>query len=227
MFDRPRICSLGDDCVTVDFGNEISIDANSKAIALAARLNSAKFPGFIEAVPAYSSVAVFFDLREVRRMMMSSETAVEDVHRHIRSALKNLPDDRRSSDRIVEITVDFSGDAALDLEHVADFASMSPTDVVELFTSTTYRVYMIGFLPGFGYMGEVDERIAMPRRETPRTSVPKGSVGIAGPQTGIYPFQSPGGWQIIGRTNDEMFSLDRKPNSLLRPGDEVRFVRMS
>jgi KipI family sensor histidine kinase inhibitor len=83
---------------------------------------------------------------------------------------------------------------------------------------------MLGFLPGFAYMGEVDERIAIPRRESPRTSVPKGSVGIAGRQTGIYPFESPGGWQIIGRTNDEMFSLDREPNSLLQPGDEVRFV---
>ena len=101
---------------------------------------------------------------------------------------------------------------------------MSRDDVIELFTSKTYRVYMLGFLPGFAYMGEVDTRIAVPRRETPRMSVPKGSVGIAGRQTGIYPFQSPGGWQIIGRTDLDMFSATRDPNSLLQPGDEVTFV---
>jgi inhibitor of KinA len=224
MIDRPRISSLGDDCVTVDFGNEISLDKNAKAIALAARLNEDRFTGFVEAVPAYSSVSVFFDLAEVRRVAEESEPALETIHRYINSALENLPNDQKSNERIIEIIVDFIGD---DLERVADFAGMSPQEVIELFISKTYRVYMLGFLPGFAYMGEVDERIAIPRRESPRTSVPKGSVGIAGRQTGIYPFQSPGGWQIIGRTNDEMFSLDREPNSLLQPGDEVRFVPMS
>ena len=226
MIDRPRISSLGDDCVTVDFGNEISIDVNSKAIALAARLNADGFEGFIEAVPAYSSVSVFFKLAEVRRSAQELETALASVTRCIDRALENLSDALTSKGRIVEIAVDFGAQAALDLEHVAEFARMSQRDVVELFTSKTYRVYMLGFLPGFTYMGEVDERIAIARRETPRTSVPKGSVGIAGRQTGIYPSQSPGGWQIIGRTNAEMFSLDREPNSLLQPGDEVRFVPM-
>ena len=226
MIDRPRISSLGDDCVTVDFGNEISIDVNSKAIALAARLNADGFEGFIEAVPAYSSVSVFFKLADVRRSAQELETALASVTRCIDRALENLSDALTSKGRIVEIAVDFGAQAALDLEHVAEFARMSQRDVVELFTSKTYRVYMLGFLPGFTYMGEVDERIAIARRETPRTSVPKGSVGIAGRQTGIYPSQSPGGWQIIGRTNAEMFSLDREPNSLLQPGDEVRFVPM-
>jgi inhibitor of KinA len=226
MIDRPRISSLGDDCVTVDFGNEISIELNSKAIALAARLNTDRFEGFIEAVPAYSSVSVFFKLADVRRSAQELETALASVTRCIDRALENLSDALTSKGRIVEIAVDFGAQAALDLEHVAEFARMSQRDVVELFTSKTYRVYMLGFLPGFTYMGEVDERIAIARRETPRTSVPKGSVGIAGRQTGIYPSQSPGGWQIIGRTNAEMFSLDREPNSLLQPGDEVRFVPM-
>jgi inhibitor of KinA len=224
MDDRPRIFSLGDDCVTVDFGNEISIDRNSKAVALAERLNEDGFSGFIEAVPAYSSVSVFFNLAEIRRSTEPSQTAVQNVQRSINSALERLTDKKQSETKIVEIAVDFGDDAGLDLKHVADSASMSTSEVIELFISKTYRVFMIGFLPGFAYMGEVDERIATPRRATPRTSVPQGSVGIAGRQTGIYPFQSPGGWQIIGRTSEQMFSLDREPNSLLRPGDEVRFV---
>ena len=224
MFDRPRISSLGDDCLTVDFGNEISIDTNSKAIALAARLNSLKFPGLVEAVPAYSSVSVFFDLAVVRRSVEQSETAWSSITRYIDQALENLPVNANENGRTVQIVVDFSQEVAPDLDHVADFARMTRSEVIGLFTSKTYRVYMLGFLPGFAYMGEVDERIAIPRHESPRTSVPKGSVGIAGRQTGIYPFQSPGGWQIIGRTTEEMFALDREPSSLLHPGDDVRFV---
>jgi len=97
--------------------------------------------------------------------------------------------------------------------------------LIDLFTSATYRVYMLGFLPGFAYMGEVDERIAAPRRDSPRLKVPKGSVGIAGKQTGIYPLESPGGWQIIGRSKVEMFSPNADEPCFLRAGDEVRFVR--
>ena len=224
MIDRPRISSLGDDCVTVDIGNEISIDLNSEAIALAARLNEFKFPGLVEAVPAYSSVSVFFDLAVVRRSVEQSETAWTSITRYIDQALEDLPVNANENGRTVQIAVDFSEEVAQDLDRVADFARMTRSEVIELFTSKTYRVYMLGFLPGFAYMGEVDERIAIPRHESPRTSVPKGSVGIAGRQTGIYPFHSPGGWQIIGKTSDEMFSLNREPNSLLMPGDEVRFV---
>jgi KipI family sensor histidine kinase inhibitor len=120
----------------------------------------------------------------------------------------------------MEIPVDFGGE---DLNVVAEFSGLSTSGVVEIFLSRQYRVYMLGFLPGFAYMGEVDERIAVPRRATPRTKVPKGSVGIAGKQTGIYPFESPGGWQIIGRTPVEMFAPDREEPCLLRPGDIVRF----
>jgi KipI family sensor histidine kinase inhibitor len=190
-------------------------------------LNADRFEGLVEAVPAYSSVSVFFDLVKMRRERDQAEPALASVIRCIDHALENLSDDRKLNGRIVEIAVDFGDEAALDLGRVAEFAGMLPRDVVELFTSQTYRVFMLGFLPGFTYMGEVDKRIAISRRETPRTIVPKGSVGIAGRQTGIYPSQSPGGWQIIGRTNAEMFSLDREPNSLLQPGDEVRFVPMS
>ena len=223
MTDRPRISSLGDDCVTVDFGNEISIDVNSKAIALAARLNADGFEGFIEAVPAYSSVSVFFKLAEVRRSAQELETALASVTRCIDRALENLSDALTSKGRIVEIAVDFGAQAALDLEHVAEFARMSQRDVVELFTSKTYRVYMLGFVPGFAYMGTVDPRIAAPRRSTPRLRVASGSVGIAGGQTGIYLSELPGGWQLIGRTLLKPFDPSRAEPCLLKAGDSVQF----
>ncbi|PYT01142.1 MAG: allophanate hydrolase [Acidobacteria bacterium] len=227
MGDLPRIFSLGDDCATVNFGNEISLELNSKAIGLATALNGTTFPGLVEAVPAYASVSVFFDPVVVRRAGIEHESAFETVSNLIVSTFNNLEREQIQIGRVVDISVDFGNESALDLGRVAEFAGTSAADVIEIFTSKTYRVYMLGFLPGFAYMGQVDVRIAVPRRDTPRTSVPRGSVGIAGSQTGIYPFRSPGGWQIIGRTNEEMFSLNRDPNSLLQPGDVVRFVPMS
>ena len=222
MPDLPKIFPLGDSAVTVDFGNVISVDLNKRVISLAEHLTSNPFPGFVEAVPAYSSLAIFYDLLETRSAFPDQETAFDAV----RSVISAIDVDQVSStdDRLVEIPVDFRPDAALDLEDLADRAGLSTKDVVEIFSNTLYRVYMLGFLPGFAYMGEVDERIAAPRRQSPRLKVPKGSVGIAGLQTGIYPLESPGGWQIIGRTDIELFTPDAESPCLLSPGDTVRFT---
>jgi len=222
MPDLPKIFPLGDSAVTVDFGNVISVDLNQRVISLGEHLTSNPFPGFVEAVPAYSSLAIFYDLLETRSAFPDHETAFDAV----RSVISAIDVDKVSStdDRLVEIPVDFGPDAALDLEDLADRAGLSTKDVVEIFSNTLYRVYMLGFLPGFAYMGEVDERIAAPRRQSPRLKVPKGSVGIAGLQTGIYPLESPGGWQIIGRTDVELFTPDAGSPCLLSPGDTVRFT---
>lgn len=226
MPDLPKIFPLGDNAVTVDFGNAISIDLNRRAIALAERVAATPFAGFIEAVPAYASIAVYYDVIQTRRAFPDHPTAFEGVRHFLERALEEVSDATNASGRLVEIPVDFSNDAALDLDDVASRANMSPNEVIDVFTSTTYRVYMLGFLPGFAYMGEVDERIATPRRSSPRLKVPKGSVGIAGRQTGIYPLESPGGWQIIGRTDVELFTPESDPPCLLSPGDRARFVRV-
>jgi KipI family sensor histidine kinase inhibitor len=125
---------------------------------------------------------------------------------------------------VIEIGVHYGGDDGPDLKAVAEWARCSPEEVIERHAARTYRVYMLGFVPGFSYMGRVDERIAAPRRRVPRDRVPAGSVGIAGEQTGVYPIATPGGWQLIGRTDAVMFDADRAQPSLLQPGDEVRFV---
>ena len=226
MSDLPKIFPLGDNALTVSFGNEISIPFNDRALALASHLDRHRFPGFIESAPAYASVGVFFDLTVVRKNFPEYPTAFDAVRTIVESALHNIEQRPDRESRQIEIPTDFGSEAALDLLDVAQFSGLSPTEVIDLFLSKTYRVFMIGFLPGFGYMGEVDERIAMPRKSSPRTSVPKGSVGIAGRQTGIYPVESPGGWQIIGRTDVEMFTPGADEPCKLRPGDEVRFVRM-
>ena len=227
MADSPKIFPLGENCVTIDFGNEISIDLNSKAITLANQLTSDPFPGFIEAVPAFSSLSVFFNISEVREHFSEFDSAFAAVVWLVRAALEYPDEMVKSEKRSIDIPVDFGKTAALDIDLVAEYSEMSPADVIDLFTAKTYRVYMLGFLPGFAYMAEVDERIAVPRKVSPRTKVPKGSVGIASRQTGVYPFESPGGWQIIGRTNLEMFSPDRDSPCLLAAGDEVRFVPLT
>ena len=224
MPELPKIIPLGDNAVTIDFGNVISVDLNRRVISLAEHLTANPFPGFIEAVPAYSSLAVFYDLLETLNAFPDRHTAFDAV----RDVIAAIDADKISSteDRLVEIPVDFGPDAALDLDELADRAGMSMTDAIEMFTSRLYRVYMLGFLPGFAYMGEVDERIAAPRRQSPRLKVPKGSVGIAGRQTGIYPLESPGGWQIIGCTDAELFTPNAESPCLLQPGDNVRFVKI-
>lgn len=223
--DGIRIFPLGDGALTVEFGNVISEELNKRAIALADHFDRIGFPGFIEAAPAYASTTIFYDLIEVRKNFPEFSTAfeaVKDIATTVLNSLSNLTEEKES--RSIEIPVRFDDESALDIDLIAEKSGLSRKDVIDIFTSRTYRVFMLGFLPGFTYMGEVDERIAVPRKETPRTSVPKGSVGIAGKQTGIYSLASPGGWQVIGRTDVEMFIPDADEPARLRPGDRVRFV---
>ena len=219
-----RIFSLGDSALTVEFGKTISRTLNKKAIALSDFFERNPFPGFVESVPAYSSTTVFYDLLTVRRNFPAFPTAFEAVRNLAAEAINNLNVTQTRSSQTVEIPFHIDAESALDLEFVAESSGLSPEKVIEIFTGTIYRVFMLGFLPGFSYMGEVDDRIATRRRDTPRVRIPKGSVGIAGKQTGIYSLESPGGWQIIGRTDLEMFTPNAETPSLLKPGDQVRFI---
>ncbi len=220
------ITPLGENALTVSFGNIISEELNRKAIALCRSLEHAPFPGMIEAVPAYSSATIVYDLIATRRSFPNSATAFAAVAAEVQSALENI--DYSSSDvpRLHEIPMHVGANVSLDLNEAATSQGLSPGTFLEIFLKRSYNVFMIGFLPGFAYMGEVDERIAVPRLNSPRTKVPKGSVGIAGNQTGIYPREAPGGWQIVGRTDAQLFDPHRDEPCLFRAGDEVRFVRV-
>jgi inhibitor of KinA len=219
--DEIRIFPLGDSALTVEFGRTISEELNKKAIALANRLDTESFPGFVEAVPAYASTSIFYDPVKVRNECSGFETAFATIKNFAEIALTKIDTLDTETSRSHKIPVVFDGP---DFDDVAKFAGLTADAVVELFIARSYRVYMLGFLPGFTYMGEVDERIAMPRKDSPRTSVPKGSIGLAGKQTGIYSLPSPGGWQLIGRTDVEMFTPNDASPTLMNPGDEVRFI---
>ncbi|MFT3745713.1 MAG: 5-oxoprolinase subunit PxpB [Pyrinomonadaceae bacterium] len=218
-----KIFPLGDTALTVEFGNTISPDFNQRAITLAEIIENDPFAGFIEAVPAYASTTIFYDVVAVRSSFPDFPTAFDAVKHLITQTNSNLSEPQTDAVRLVDIPVTFDRQGEFDLSHIANAHALSIDKVIGIFTAKPYRVYMLGFLPGFSYMGEVDERIATPRKQTPRTLVPKGSVGIAGSQTGIYSLASPGGWQIIGRTDIEMFTPDGDEPCVLRPGDSVRF----
>jgi KipI family sensor histidine kinase inhibitor len=195
---------------------EIDAEVNIRAIRIAESVRERRIPGVRDVVPTFRSVAVFFD------PLASDLNAVVE-------ALSEGPDHRQlgQAGKVVEVPVVYGGDAGPDLASIAQVSGLTPEAVVARHASRQYRVFMLGFLPGFPYMAPVDDAIAVPRRPTPRPRVSAGSVGIAGRQTGIYPRESPGGWQIIGRTPLELFDGGRTPPALLAPGDTVRFVPVS
>lgn len=222
-----KIFPISENALTIDFGNKISAELNDTVLSLADYVNKHYFPGFVETVPAYSSLTVFYDLLQVRRNHPKFSSAHAAVKYFIESALRNLEEKAYFKSRKIEIPVCYDEEFAPDLEFIAQNANLTIKEVIKIHTSKFYRVYMLGFLPAFAYMGEVDEQIAAPRRESPRTKIIAGSVGIAGKQTGIYPLESPGGWQIIGQTPIEMFQPLEDNFSYLQTGDSVSFYQIS
>ena len=216
-----RIFSLGETAAVVEFGQEISLALNDRVRGLAKYLRQNPFAGMLELVPAYASLAVFYDLIVVRRAFPEFQSAFDAVRNVLENALENNVAVASSSEKIVEIPVCYDGE---DLEFVARHNDLTEAEVVELHTAQIYTVFMLGFLPGFAYLGELDARLAAPRRSAPRVQIPAGSIGIAGRQTGVYPLASPGGWQIIGRTDLRLFTPERNPPTLLQTGDKVKFV---
>jgi len=224
--NHPKNFPLGENALTIELGEEISEKLNRRILKLAKYFEQNKFEGFIEIVPAYASLTIFYDVFKVRKSHPAFPTAFEAVKNLAETGLRNLKEISENEPRLIEIPVSFDAEFALDLEFVAEINNLETREVIEIFTAKTYRVYMLGFLPGFAYMGEVDRRIAAPRRPSPRLKTPKGSVGIAGTQTGIYSLASPGGWQIIGKTDTKLFTPDAETPTFLQAGDLVKFYRI-
>ncbi|WP_048151776.1 5-oxoprolinase subunit PxpB [Palaeococcus ferrophilus] len=208
-----EIKPLGDSALLISFGEVIDDRINARIHALARAIEGKGFEWLVEVVLAYSSLAVIFDPLKV---------TFEEVKKAVAPLLDVSAETFKG--RKIEIPVLYGGEYGPDIEFVAEYNGLSVEDVIEIHSKPVYHVYFLGFLPGFAYLGGMDERIAAPRLERPRLNVPAGSVGIAGRQTGIYPLESPGGWRLIGRTPLRLFNPAREPPTLLQPGDEVRFV---
>ena len=209
-----RILPLGDAALTIEFGNEINPEINSRVVAFATTVFDQHWQGIYDIVPTYRSVTVHFD-----PLQWDSAT----LAKRLKTLPRREPGQAEPQGILHEIPVLYGGEWGQDLEEVATFAGLQPAEAIALHASVPYRVYMLGFSPGFPYLGLVPEQLAMPRRTTPRTKVPAGSVGIADRQTGIYPTATPGGWRLIGRTPISMYRKTRTNPFLLKPGDRVRF----
>jgi len=209
-----RIVAAGDSAIFVEFEDRIDPGVNARTIAFAEAIAAANVAGVRDVVPAYRSAAIYFDpLRTDSAALMAS--VEREAGRPASSPAAAVAP--------VRIPVCYGGELGPDLPGVAAFAKAAEEDVVRLHADGTYRVFMLGFVPGFAYLGTVDDRIAMPRHATPRVRVPSGSVGIAGIQTGVYPAETPGGWQLIGRTPVKPFDPFRDPPFLMKAGDAVQF----
>ena len=208
------VLPVGDSAVTVEFEERIDVEINQRVLALAGRIDRAALPGVREVVPTYRSATVYFD---------PLRTDVAQLMEQLRVEAHQAQPAEQGEARLIRVPVCYGGAFGPDLGTVAVHARMTEAQVIECHSSRTYRVFMLGFVPGFAYMATVDPRIAMPRRRTPRVRVAAGSIGIAGAQTGIYPLDTPGGWQLIGRTPVRTFDSHRSEPFLLRAGDSVRF----
>jgi inhibitor of KinA len=213
-YERSQFRIMGDRSLLVELGDRISPDVNRRVRELFIMLKENPIEGVLETIPAYRSLLIIYDPLITNTMLLQHQ--IEDLQK--KSEVVNIPEPKA-----VEIPVVYGGEYGPDLEWVARYHNIGVEEVVQLHTATTYQVYMIGFTPGFPYMGELPERLDTPRRETPRTTIPEGSVAIAQRQTGIYPVESPGGWHILGRTPMKLFNPLQIPPTLLEMGDLARF----
>jgi inhibitor of KinA len=226
VYQPYTIFPLGDSALTIDFGNFISEELNKKVLEFYAQLKNREFPFIKDIIPAYGSLTVVYDGALLYPELKEDETVFETIAVIIEN-LSHKPVAVEQPREIIRIPVCYSKRFAPDIEFLAEAKNMDVIDIINLHTSLKYRVYMLGFLPGFAYMGQVDERLSIPRKPQPRLNVAEGSVGIAGRQTGIYPLTSPGGWQLIGRTPQKIFDRKKQEPVFFRPGDEVEFYSIN
>ncbi len=213
--EYPQIKITGDTSVAIVFGNEISEKINTEIRAFDEALNEAQIDGIYETVPTYCTLTIHYAPEIIR---------YGELAKKLEELLSVSHKAQKISTVIIEIPVLYGGEAGPDLEYVAQYNNLSTDEVIRIHSEAEYLIYMLGFTPGFSYMGGMNERIATPRLKTPRVLIPSGSVGIAGKQTGIYPIDSPGGWQLIGRTPVRLYDAGRDTPILLDAGMHVKFV---
>jgi inhibitor of KinA len=214
-----KIDALGDSALIINLADEISDSSAllARVLSAAATIEGAKLPGVVDVTSSYESVAVFFDLPQVE----------PDIEDKIRVLIASAGVRVSGKKRRVQIPVCYDEEFALDLDRVANHTSLTPDAIVTLHSSAEYTVACIGFMPGFPFLAGLPQQLRVPRLESPRPKVSAGSVAIANAQAGVYPLESPGGWNVLGRTPLQLFRVNENPPTLLRPGDCVQFRRIT
>lgn len=218
-----RISPVGDRALRIELGTTIDEATQQRVQAACAALDAAAIPGFAELVPAYTTITVHYDPRIAAEAGAPADDIVGWLSTRAELALDKLPPKPTRKGNTVEIPVCYGGEFGPDLARVAAQAKLSPEEVIRRHSEGRYVVHLVGFSPGFPYLGGMDVALATPRLAQPRAQVPAGSVGIAGVQTGVYPVATPGGWNLIGRTPLKLFRLEDDPPALLQAGDRVKF----
>ncbi len=214
MMEQVRFLTTGDTSVSVEFGNAISEAINRDIRAYKIALEKAGIPGIVETVPTYRALMVHYNPGIIRSWALKEK---------LEALLGEMGDIEIPPSPVLEIPVLYGGEMGPDLAFVAEHAGLSQEEVIKIHSSTEYLIYMLGFTPGFTYLGGMSDSIATPRLQQPRVKIPAGSVGIAGSQTGIYPIDSPGGWQLIGRTPLKMYDPERETPILPEAGQYIQF----
>jgi KipI family sensor histidine kinase inhibitor len=218
LFDKAVFRLVGDRGVLVEYGDAISPEINIKVRAMAMAIAEEKPDGIVEVIPTYRSLLIFYD------PLVTDLPTLEDVLQFMEKRLDQL---EIPPPRTIEIPVSYGGDFGPDIEFVAQAHDMTVEEVIRIHSGAVYQIYMIGFTPGFPFLGGLPEELHTPRLESPRSLVPAGSVGIANNQTGMYPVASPGGWRLIGRTPFKLFDPSKENPFLYSAGDMIKYVPIS
>ncbi|WP_277250857.1 5-oxoprolinase subunit PxpB [Peptoniphilus vaginalis] len=218
MYDEIKFLTAGDSAIVMEFGDTIEKEINARIAAVVESLKTKSIDGILDILPTYRSILINYD-------------PVKISYGELLDTLKGLSkaDSGEQSDevRLIEIPTLYGGEYGPDIDFVAENAKLSKEEVIKIHSGTDYLVYMMGFMPGFTYLGGLDERIATPRLKSPRLKIEPGSVGIAANQTGMYPLESPGGWQLIGRTPLKLFDDTKEPPVFIQAGDYIRYVSVN
>lgn len=215
MADKPTFVAAGDLAVVAEYGNSINPEINAKVRSLMLAIEGDRIPGVVETIPTYRSLLINYNPMQI---------TYDHLVKKLSEVAVSLDTLEISNPKIIHVPTLYTVEYGPDLEFVANHAKMTTEEVIKLHSQTDYPIYMMGFSPGFPYLGGLNKRLVTPRLQTPRVKIPAGSVGIAEAQTGVYPIASPGGWRLIGRTPLKMFDPLHHPPTLFQTGDSIRFV---
>ena len=227
-FNDISVFQISENAISLEFGQEISKETLERITRLNECIKGNPFSGLLSTIPAYTTLTLYFNPVELMKDAgIKTQTCLDKISEYLKGLRVDVKNIKKIDEQIIHIPVCYDDKFGFDLEELTFFYQLKKEEIIKIHSGAVYTVFMIGFVPGFPYMGGLSEKLTAPRKQNPRPAIPAGSVGIAGQQTGIYPLETPGGWQIIGRTPLKLFDVDRPQPSLLKAGDKIKFNPIS